>query len=51
MAGSDPFIISKDADIEKASDGAINGALYQLWPELHSLETIYHSKEGSKQVY
>ena len=48
LGGSDPFIVCEDADIEKASSGAVKGRFINCGQSLHRIKAIYCCKENSK---
>ena len=48
LGGSDPFIVCEDADIEKASDGAVKGRFINCGQSCHSIKAVYCSKECSE---
>ena len=48
LGGSDPFIVCEDADIEKASDGAVKGRFINCGQSSHSIKAVYCSKECSE---
>jgi acyl-CoA reductase-like NAD-dependent aldehyde dehydrogenase len=50
LGGSDPFIVCEDADIEKASDGAVKGRFINCG-ELYSIEEIYCNQKSGKRIY
>lgn len=44
LGGSDPFIVCDDANIEKASDGAIKGRFINCGQSLRSFKAFYCGK-------
>ena len=45
LGGGDPFIVCEDADIEKASTGAVKGRFINCGQSCIASKAIYHSKE------
>ena len=45
LGGSDPFIVCEDADIEKASTGAVKGRFINCGQRLHSIKKVYCCKK------
>ena len=45
LGGSDPFVVCEDADIEKASSGAVKGRFINCGQSSHCVEEIYCSQK------
>ncbi len=51
LGGSDPFIACDDADIEKATDGAVKGRFINCGQSCIASKTVYCRKEDFKGIY